>query len=134
MWHKDIAIRRTSMVHQKTTAKQQFTRLLTGLAAIFGFRFCTHDVQQAYLQSAESLLRDDYLKPPNVLNLGADQVLKLLRPLYGLCDAGDYWASTKLDHLTKDLGLTQAVGDSGLFFQTMNRKLVALTASFAGRD
>jgi Reverse transcriptase (RNA-dependent DNA polymerase) len=121
---------KTSMVHQNTTAKQQSTRLLTGLAAKFGFRVCTHDVQQAYLQSAESLLRDVYLKPPAVLNLGADQVLKLLRPLYGLCDAGDYWARTILDHLTKDLGLTQAIGDSGLFFQTMNRKLVALTSSF----
>jgi Reverse transcriptase (RNA-dependent DNA polymerase) len=83
---------KTSMVHHNTTAKQQSTRLLTGLAAIFGFRVCTHDVQQAYLQSAESLLRDVYLKPPAVLNLRSDQVLKHLRPLYGLCDAGDYWA------------------------------------------
>jgi hypothetical protein len=32
--------------------------------------------------------------------------------------------------LGKDLNLVQTVGDSGLFFQTMNRKLVALTASF----
>jgi Reverse transcriptase (RNA-dependent DNA polymerase) len=121
---------KTSMVHHNTTARQQSTRLLVGLAAIFGFRIYTHDVQQAYLQSAENLLRDVYLKPPAVLNLGSDTILKLLRPLYGLCDAGDYWARTILDHLTKDLNLVQTVGDSGLFFQTMNRKLVALTASF----
>jgi Reverse transcriptase (RNA-dependent DNA polymerase) len=121
---------KTSMVHHNTTARQQSTRLLIGLAAIFGFRVCTHDVQQAYLQSAENLLRDVYLKPPAVLNLSSDTMLKLLRPLYGLCDAGDYWARTILDHLTKDLNLVQTVGDSGLFFQTMNRKLVALTASF----
>jgi Reverse transcriptase (RNA-dependent DNA polymerase) len=126
--HRDK--QKTSMVHQNTTAKQQSTRLLTGLAAIFGFRICTHDVQQAYLQSAESLIRDVYLKPPAVLNLRGDQVLKLLRPLYGLCDAGDYWARTILDHLTKDLNLTQSIGDSGLFFRAMNKKLVALTASF----
>jgi Reverse transcriptase (RNA-dependent DNA polymerase) len=121
---------KTSMVHHNTTATQQSTRLLIGLAAIFGFRVCTHDVQQAYLQSAENLLRDVYLKPPAVLNLSSDTMLKLLRPLYGLCDAGDYWARTILDHLTKDVTLVQTVGDSGLFFQNMNRKLVALTASF----
>jgi Reverse transcriptase (RNA-dependent DNA polymerase) len=121
---------KTSMVHHNTTARQQSTRLLIGLAAIFGFRVCTHDVQQAYFQSAENLLRDVYLKPSAVLNVSSGTMLKLLRPLYGLCDAGDYWARTILDHLAKDLNLVQTVGDSGLFFQTMNRKLVALTASF----
>jgi hypothetical protein len=95
---------KTSVAHQNTTAKQQSTRLLTGLAAIFGFRVCTHDVQHAYLQSAESLLRYVYLKPPAVLNIRSDQVLKLLRPQYGLCDAGDN-SRTILDHLTKDLNL-----------------------------
>jgi Reverse transcriptase (RNA-dependent DNA polymerase) len=102
---------KTSMVHHNTTARQQSTRLLVGLAAIFGFRVCTHDVQQAHLQSAENLLRDVYLKPPAVLNLSSDTMLKLLRPLYGLCDAGDYWARTILDHLTKDVNLVQTVGD-----------------------
>jgi hypothetical protein len=116
--------------HHNATARQQSTRLLICLAAIFGFRVCTHDVQQAYLQSAENLLRDVYLNPPAVLNLSSGTMLKLLRRLYGLCDAGDYWARTILDHLTKGLNLVQAVGDSGLFFQTMNRKLVAITASF----
>jgi Reverse transcriptase (RNA-dependent DNA polymerase) len=121
---------KTSMVHQNTTAKQQSTRLLTGLAAIFCFRVCTHAVQQAYLQSAESLLQDVYLKAPAVLNLRIEQPLKLLRPLYGLCDAGNCWTRTVLDHLTKDLSLTQSIGDSGLFSRAMNNKLAALTASF----
>jgi hypothetical protein len=35
---------KTSMVHHSTTAKQHSTRLLIGLAAIFGCRICTHDV------------------------------------------------------------------------------------------
>jgi hypothetical protein len=118
------------MVHHSTTAKQHCTRLLIGLAAIFGFQICTHDVQQAYLQSAEDLLLDIYLNPPPVLSLGADSILKLLRPLYGLCDAGNYWTRTILDHATKYLSLSPTVCDSGLLFQTMNRKLVALTASF----
>jgi Reverse transcriptase (RNA-dependent DNA polymerase) len=120
---------KTSIVHQNTTAKQKSTRILPGLAAIFGFLLCTHDVQQAYLQLAESLLRHVYLNPHAVLNLRSDQVLKLLRPLYGLCDASDHWARTILDHLTKDLSLTQSIGDSGHFFRAMNKKLVALTAS-----
>jgi hypothetical protein len=57
-------------------------------------------------------------------------MLKFLRPLYRLCDSGDYCARNILDHLPKDLNLVQTVGDSGLFFRIMNRKIVALTASF----
>jgi hypothetical protein len=39
----------TSLVHDTTTSKQHSSRLLVGLAAIFGFRLFSTDVIQAYL-------------------------------------------------------------------------------------
>jgi Reverse transcriptase (RNA-dependent DNA polymerase) len=49
------------LVHQPMTARQQPTKLLVAMAAIFGFRIFTHDVQQAYLQSTDKLMRDVYV-------------------------------------------------------------------------
>jgi hypothetical protein len=48
-------------------------------------------VTQSYFQSAEPLIRDVYIKPSTEFELDASQVLKLLRPLYGLADSGDNW-------------------------------------------
>jgi Reverse transcriptase (RNA-dependent DNA polymerase) len=82
--------KKTSLVHDASTSKQQSTKLLIGLAAIFGYRIFSTDVTQAYLQSAEPLMRDVYIKPSAEFELNANQVLKFLRPLYGLADSGDY--------------------------------------------
>jgi hypothetical protein len=49
------------LVHQPMTARQQSTKLLVAMAAIFGFRIFTHDVQLAYLQSADKLMHDVYI-------------------------------------------------------------------------
>jgi hypothetical protein len=35
-------------------------------------------------------MRDVYIKPSAEFELNANQVLKFLRPLYGLADSGDY--------------------------------------------
>jgi Reverse transcriptase (RNA-dependent DNA polymerase) len=78
------------LVHQPMTARQQSTKLLEAMAAIFRFRIFTHDVQQAYLHSDDKLMRDVYISLSKEFELGSDAVLKLLKPLYGLCDSGDY--------------------------------------------
>jgi hypothetical protein len=48
------------------------------------------DVTQAFVQSSGELLRDTFFETAKELNLDSDLVLKLLKPLYGLSDAGDY--------------------------------------------
>ena len=34
--------------------------------------------------------------------LSPNRLLKLLNPLYGLADSGDYWGRTLRDHILKD--------------------------------
>jgi Reverse transcriptase (RNA-dependent DNA polymerase) len=122
--------KKTSLVHDASTSKQQSTKLLIGLAAIFGYMIFSTDVTQAYLQSAEPLLRDVYIKPSDEFELNANQVLKLLRPLYGLADSGDYWGSTQLNHLKEKLGMKQMVGDPAMFFKMLDSKLQGMCATY----
>jgi hypothetical protein len=52
--------KKTSLVQDASTSKQQSTKLLIGLAAISGYRIFSTDGTQAYLQSAKSLMRGVY--------------------------------------------------------------------------
>jgi hypothetical protein len=90
--------KKSTLVHDASTSMQQSTKLLIGLAAIFGYRIFSTDVTQAYLQSAEPLMSDVYIKALAEFELNANQVLKALRPLHGLSDLDDYWRNTLLNH------------------------------------
>lgn len=72
--------------------------MLFGIAQIFGFRLFSGDVTQAYLQSAEKLKRDIFIDPPNQFNLSPDELPKLMKPLSGLAECGDYWNKTFRNH------------------------------------
>ena len=68
--------------------------MLVGIASIFGFRLFSSDVIQSYIQSAEELNRDIFLNPPKEFCLRPEQLIKLVKPLYGLTESGDYWGRT----------------------------------------
>lgn len=110
---------KSALVHESTNMRQPSIKILTAIAAIFGFNIWCTDVSQAYLQSGTKLLRDVYIKPTGEFELPPNTLLKLLRPLYGLPDAGDYWHATFARHMQNDLGMTQTFGDLALFFNTL---------------
>jgi hypothetical protein len=68
-------------------------------------------------------MRDVYIKPSAEFELNANQVLKLLRPLYGFADSGYYWGSTLLNHLKEEVGIKQTVVDPAIFFKMLDNKL-----------
>jgi hypothetical protein len=74
-------------------------------------------------------MRYVYIKPSAEFDLNANQVLKLLRQLYGLANSGDYWRSTLLNHLKEELGMKQTVGDPAMFFKMLDSKLQGMCAT-----
>lgn len=121
---------KNQLVHTSTTIKHASTRLLVALASCFGFRLWSQDISQAYLQSASELLRDIYLKPGKEFEIEGNKLLKLLRPLYGLSDSGDYWNTTFSDHIKKDLNMASTVADYSFFFKMVRGKLMGLMGTY----
>jgi Reverse transcriptase (RNA-dependent DNA polymerase) len=100
---------KNKLVHS-TTFKQSSVRLALASVAIMGFDVISADVIQAYLQSARDLKRKVFVKP-SCIDLDPDELLQIMKPLYGLADSGDYWAQTVVHHHLADLRMTQATGD-----------------------
>lgn len=121
---------KNQLVHTSSTIKHASTRLLIALAACFGFRIWSQDISQAYLQSAIELLRDIYLKPGKDFEMEGNTLLKLLRPLYGLSDSGDYWHTTFSDHIKNDLDMKETVADYSFFFKKARGKLLGLMGTY----
>lgn len=118
-----------NVVHSATTLKQSSIRIILALATIFGFDLWSTDINQAYLQSASNLRREIFVRP-DVLELDKDQLLQVVKPLYGLSDAGDYWGETLTEQHLKELNMEQATGDFSLFFKRVLDKLTGLSGTY----
>ena len=119
------------MVHSATTLQPQSVRLMLAMSAMHDFEIWTSDVRQAYLQSAEPLGRDIFIKTPvPAFNLKPDECLKLLKPLYGLCESGDLWHATLDKHHRKDLGMVPLRSDPSLYALKSNGKLEGLAGGY----
>ena len=115
--HKDAE--KAFVVHNLPTVQQRSIRVLVSLAAVKGFMIFSDDVSQAYLQSDEQLSWEVYIRPKQedmpFFSMTKDNLLKLLRPLYGLCDSGDYWLSTIHRYIRKKLGFLPFRGDPSVY-------------------
>ena len=119
------------LVHGAQTLQASSARLLLAIAAIFEFDVWTSDVKLAYLQSTEPLTRRVFISnPAPEFELSPNECFELLRPLYGLSDAGDLWHQTLHAHLVNDLGLVPTTVDPSLYFARANGELVGLNGSY----
>jgi hypothetical protein len=80
---------RKCLVHGSMTLKQQSVRVLLALVAIFGCEIEAADVIAAYVQSEENLQRGVFVGP-SCMQLGPNELVCIVKPLYGLPDSGDY--------------------------------------------
>jgi len=122
------------MVHNLATLRQRSTRLLVSTSAVLRFRLFSHDINQAYLQSRDKLAHTLYLDPRpedrHLFSLTDDEFLLLVRPLYGVCDAGDYWFLTLQRHVRDDLLMTPGSSEPALYMRKGVNGLFGLMGTF----
>lgn len=118
------------LVHTVTNIRHRSIKMLVAIAAIFGFRLWTKDISQAYLQIASKLTREVFVKPNSGFELRSDQLLRLLNPLYGLSDSGDYWHVTMKKHLTNDLKMHLLTEDLANFVKCVHGTLSSMIGTY----
>lgn len=123
-------IEKNVLVHSSTSLRQRSIKALPAIAAIFGFRVWSQDVSKAYLQSADRLMREVYMKPARELHLPEGALRKLLKPLHGHSDSGDYWNVTMVRHLKKYLMMHPKTLELSLFVRLMRGQLAGLTGMY----
>ena len=116
-----------NVIHDSTALHQMSIRIIVSMAASKKFKIWSHEFSQAYLQSEFSLKREVYICPPPELRLAKDRVQKLINPLYGLSESGDYWGSTSCRHHILDLGMRQTSGGLSLYCRRKGGKLIGLS-------
>jgi hypothetical protein len=87
------------------------------------------------------LNRDFFVKPPQELarrlNLQDDSVLKVVKPLYGVPEAGNHWFKTYHSHHVNELGMEQSTYDPCLLLSNQPFGVVGLQTDdtlFVGDD
>lgn len=64
------------------------------------------------------------------MNLEANQLIKLLKILFGLSESGNYWGGTFWKHLGNVFDIKSCRSDAASVFKTLEQKLVSLCAFF----
>jgi Reverse transcriptase (RNA-dependent DNA polymerase) len=75
------------------------------------------DITQAYVQSETNLIREFYIEPPVEMGLSKDVILKVVKPLYGIPEAGNHWFSTYHKLHTDILNMKTSTYDPCLLYR-----------------
>lgn len=108
------------------TMKRLSIRLLTALSIVFGFHLFTRDVTKAFVQSKTLLTRPANMRAPAEIEIPRGQVLKVLKPLYGMPESPMHWYSTYIDYYKTRMGMMQLPLDPCLIYKKDNSSLVGL--------
>ena len=101
------------------------------MAAIFKFDVWSSDAKLAYLQSTEPLRRRVFISnPAPEFELDPSECFELLKPLYGLDDAGDLWFQSLHNHLVSDLHLEHTKCDPSLYLCICKGQLIGINGSY----
>ncbi|KAI1005289.1 hypothetical protein K3495_g2938 [Podosphaera aphanis] len=100
---------------QSPTIQRVSQRIILALAASLPLDIYLRDISQAYVQSTTNLNRDFYIRPPTELG-GDGTILKVIKPLYGVPEAGNHWFKTYHHHHIKNLAMKESTYDSCLLY------------------
>lgn len=122
------------IVHNTPTLRQTSSKIMVSASVILGFDIRLLDITQAYLQSKDKLSRDIFIRPrkDDLKYFGFDDemILKLNKPLYGMCDSGDYWGATLTDHVRNNLEMLPLDGDPSLYMKESSGQTIGLLGSY----
>lgn len=118
---------------QSPTIQRASQRLIVCLAASLGSattKLYLRDVTQAYVQSTSELNRDFYIWPARklaaMLRASYDCIMKVLRPLYGVPEAGNHWFATYQKQHIERLAMRESTYDSYLLYRPQALGIVGL--------
>ena len=97
------------------------------LAAYPNTALMLRDISQAYVQSNSRLSRNFFVNPNadirRVLGLGDDKLLRIIKPLYVIPEAGNHWFSTYSRHHIEILHMKPSTYDACLMIATDSQVL-----------
>ena len=117
-----------SVATKAPTVTRLGLRLALSLRTMFpDYNSYLRDVSQAYTQSSQNLARPVFLQPVPEMNLPKHKVLKAIKPLYGIPEAGLYWFVTYSDHHKHKLGMQCTSFDPCVLYRRDNNNFTGLT-------
>jgi hypothetical protein len=110
---------KTVVLTQSPTIQRVSQRILLAIAATFPeYGVYLRDITQAYTQSTTTLNRDFYITPPKGIAQWEGFLLKVVKPLYGVPEAGNHWFGTYHKHHIDKLQMAQSTYDPCLMYST----------------
>ena len=83
-------------------------------------KYYLRDNTQAYVQSTSNLNHQFYIRPPpeliSLLGASADYIVKVMKLLYSVPEAGNHWFATYHIHHKDKLGMKESTYDSCLLY------------------
>ncbi|KAI0996915.1 hypothetical protein K3495_g11268 [Podosphaera aphanis] len=111
-YHDDEKV---EILTQAPTIQRASQRLIMALAPSLSdsCRIYIRDISQAYIQSTTKLNRLILAKPPKEIAMSINQntLMRLIKPLYGIPEAGTHWFKTYHKHHTEKLSLETSIFD-----------------------
>lgn len=111
-----------TVLTQSPTLQRLSQRIILSIAASLrkNTNLYLRDISQAYVQSSTVLNRNIFVQPPKELGLSNGLVLQVVKPLYGIPEAGNHWYNTYHKHHINRLKMTTSSYDSCLLFNNNN--------------
>ena len=100
---KDLILTQSPTIQR---VSQRILLALTPTMLAKGMSLYLRDISQAYVQSNTYLSRDIFIRPPIELGLENGSILRVIKPLYGVPEAGNHWFNTYHQHYIKKLQIS----------------------------
>lgn len=114
---------------QSPTLQRVSQRILLSISvSLKNHNLYLRDITQAYVQSRTQLIRDFYIRPPVEMGLDKNTLLKVIKPLHAMAEAGNHWFSTYHKLHKEVLKMSPSTYDHCfLYRKNLQRDLIGIT-------